>query len=279
MALTIWVKFMITEKMKCRNCKYEKPLNEFKKSTGYGHRYDRDSICLECHRKNYRQIYSTVSGRVGECWRRMKHILLPSGMDRQTFLDTMIPATEEFRKLYPDASPSIKLFQGKLVVYDTGKGAKLNVSNCSAPVVLPLSAEDRNFIASKIVPKQMEEFDQELDEIRKERDAILATLNNKQCGIKKGYLYLLTNPAWPGYIKIGKALDYKKRVGGYQTGSPFRDYIIHYKSKVFDDRAKAENLLEKILEPAAVFPDEDNEWYKQEVDKGIEIFKWVEGQC
>jgi len=271
---------MITEKIKCRNCGDEKLLNEFKKSTGYGHRYDRDSICLECHRKNYRQLYSTVLGRVKECWRRMKHTLLSIGIDYQTFLNTMVPAVEEFRKLYPDASPSIKLFQGKLVVYDTGKGAKLNVSNCyDRPVVLPLSAEDRNFIASKIVPKQITEFDQELDEIRKERDAILATLKNKQCGIKKGYLYLLTNPAWPGYFKVGKSLDYEERVDSYQTGAPFRDYKRHYKSKVFDNRTKAENLLKSILQPAAVFQDKKNEWYKLEIDKGIEIFKWVEGQC
>lgn len=41
-------------------------------------------------------------------------------------------------------------------------------------------------------------------------------------------VYLISNPAWPGWYKIGVALNWKKRWNSYQTGSPFRDYKFEY---------------------------------------------------
>lgn len=44
--------------------------------------------------------------------------------------------------------------------------------------------------------------------------------------MKQKLVYLITNPAWPGWIKIGIASSHKARLSVYQTGSPFRDYKI-----------------------------------------------------
>ena len=40
----------------------------------------------------------------------------------------------------------------------------------------------------------------------------------------EGYVYVVSNPAYPGYVKIGYAGDCGKRLSQFQTGSPYRDY-------------------------------------------------------
>ena len=46
----------------------------------------------------------------------------------------------------------------------------------------------------------------------------------KQTSEKRGFVYIITNPAYPGYVKIGKALDVLSRLNSYHTYSPKRDY-------------------------------------------------------
>ena len=73
-------------------------------------------------------------------------------------------------------------------------------------------------------------------------DAAFTSLQ-KDVKVKEGYVYAISNPAWPDWIKIGMAIDAEDRLNGYQTSSPMRDYeLIH--SVYFDDRNKAERLLE-----------------------------------
>lgn len=47
--------------------------------------------------------------------------------------------------------------------------------------------------------------------------------------IKSGYIYIISNPAHKGYIKIGITDDIKNRLHTYQTGDPNRAYKVeHY---------------------------------------------------
>ena len=46
--------------------------------------------------------------------------------------------------------------------------------------------------------------------------------------IKEGSVYILGNPAWPDWVKVGMALDAEDRLNNYQTGGPFRDYVLYY---------------------------------------------------
>ena len=50
----------------------------------------------------------------------------------------------------------------------------------------------------------------------------------------KGFIYIITNPAWDGFIKIGRASNPKNRLNSYQTSSPLRDYEMNYKVFVND---------------------------------------------
>ena len=44
----------------------------------------------------------------------------------------------------------------------------------------------------------------------------------------KGYLYVIINDSFPGWVKVGTTKNLKKRLQTYQTSSPHRDYQIVY---------------------------------------------------
>jgi hypothetical protein len=60
-----------------------------------------------------------------------------------------------------------------------------------------------------------------------------------------GYLYVITNPAWPGHVKIGRTTNVTSRHRTYQTASPFRDYLLYY-ARWFPDVCSAERTLRQI---------------------------------
>ena len=68
-------------------------------------------------------------------------------------------------------------------------------------------------------------------------------LYNKE---ESGDIYIISNPSWKGWIKVGMAIDAKDRCKQYQTSSPFRDYKLHY-SRFFNDRKDAEKKAHKLL--------------------------------
>lgn len=79
---------------------------------------------------------------------------------------------------------------------------------------------------------------------------------------KEGHVYILTNPAWPEWIKVGMAIDAQDRCSSYQTSSPFRDYTLEYSVSSEDrrtDEAKAHTKLALIAE------DRRGEWFKVSV--------------
>jgi len=73
-----------------------------------------------------------------------------------------------------------------------------------------------------------------------------ASSQNTQTGVKSGYIYVIRNPAWAGYCKVGQAVDADERLRGYQTSSPWRDYTLAGKWFV-QDRRVAERLVHAAL--------------------------------
>jgi len=74
-----------------------------------------------------------------------------------------------------------------------------------------------------------------------------------------GYLYIIENDAFPGWVKIGTTGNLKKRLQTYQTGTPFRNYRIVY-SLEHPEYKLAERRLRETMEPFSL--DRKNEWYK-----------------
>jgi len=74
----------------------------------------------------------------------------------------------------------------------------------------------------------------------------------------EGEVYVITNPAWPEWIKVGMAVDSSDRLKNYQTCSPFRDYNILYSYKVKDRRAEENKVHERLAKEC----NNINEWFK-----------------
>ena len=75
---------------------------------------------------------------------------------------------------------------------------------------------------------------------------------------KEGQVYIITNPNFRDWVKVGMAVDSEDRLNGYQTSSPFRDYAL-YKSWPVSDRRAAESEAHTHLEKTF---DRRGEWFK-----------------
>lgn len=76
-----------------------------------------------------------------------------------------------------------------------------------------------------------------------------------QC--KEGFIYSIGNPAWPNHLKIGMSSNVEKRLAGYQTYSPLRDYYrVHYEF-VLNKRQTEKDILTKFNHSI-----ESGEWLK-----------------
>lgn len=86
--------------------------------------------------------------------------------------------------------------------------------------------------------------------------------------IKEGYVYVITNKAWPDWVKIGMAIDAEDRCNGYQTSSPHRDYILEH-SVYSNDRRKAEQQAHTRATKLAT--ETNGEWFKLTVQQAKEV--------
>jgi len=86
--------------------------------------------------------------------------------------------------------------------------------------------------------------------------------------IKEGYVYAITNPAWPEWVKIGMAVDADDRCNGYQTSSPFRDYTLEH-MVVTNNRRAAEAKAHKSA--AKIAKETRGEWFKLDIKQAKNI--------
>ena len=90
--------------------------------------------------------------------------------------------------------------------------------------------------------------------------------------IRKGvnrpaYVYIITNPAWEGWCKIGKAKDVQSRLNAYQVSSPLRDYVIEFQLRIPDYIVET-NIHEKLVDEGYEYR---NEWFRIELQDAIEL--------
>lgn len=57
-----------------------------------------------------------------------------------------------------------------------------------------------------------------------------------------GYVYIVSNPAWDGWFKVGAAKDAETRLLSYQTGTPFRDYKLEWYLPCSDYKKREEEF-------------------------------------
>jgi len=88
----------------------------------------------------------------------------------------------------------------------------------------------------------------------------------------KGDVYLITNAAWPEWVKVGKAGDANDRLKGYQTSDPFRSYQLHHTVSMAN-RHTAELAAHKALE--ALSEDRRNEWFKVDLATAVRCIEAI----
>jgi len=102
-------------------------------------------------------------------------------------------------------------------------------------------------------------------------DAAFSSLKNYE-DTTEGEVYVITNPAFPDWVKIGMAVDSEDRLKGYQTGDPYRSYKLEF-SRGFDDRRKAESKAHTLAKKSFI---KSGEWFKMSVQDAINVIKGVE---
>ncbi len=88
-------------------------------------------------------------------------------------------------------------------------------------------------------------------------DAAFSSLAKYETSVE-GQVYVIVNPNFSEWVKVGMAVDSEDRLNGYQTSSPFRDYAIVSSWDVNDRRAaetEAHIELQKLYERRS-------EWFK-----------------
>ena len=81
-------------------------------------------------------------------------------------------------------------------------------------------------------------------------DAAFSSLAKYETSVE-GQVYIIHNPNFEGWVKVGMAVDSQDRLNGYQTSSPFRDYELYRCWDVSDRRAteaEAHAELAKVYE-------------------------------
>ena len=76
---------------------------------------------------------------------------------------------------------------------------------------------------------------------------------------KEGFVYIVSNKAFPNFYKIGVTSDIKSRLRTYQTAAPDRDYKIEYYIK-HPDCYTAEQKIRQMMNHFAL--EIKNEWFK-----------------
>jgi hypothetical protein len=103
-------------------------------------------------------------------------------------------------------------------------------------------------------------------------DAAFSSLAKYESSVE-GQVYIIVNPSFPEWVKVGMAVDAADRLNNYQTSSPFRDYVLNYSWDVNDRRAaesEAHSELQKLYERRS-------EWFKCTPEQAQEVVSGIVG--
>ena len=87
----------------------------------------------------------------------------------------------------------------------------------------------------------------------------------------QGQVYIVVNPAWEGWVKVGMAVDAQDRAGNYQTASPYRDYELAH---IVDTQNRRATEAETHARLGDLF-EQRNEWFKCSVEMAKRIIDGV----
>ncbi len=127
----------------------------------------------------------------------------------------------------------------------------------------------RMYVNSKYIPKTHPLY--KPGRYKTFEGAAFASLSNYETSTE-GYVYIITNPSWKGWVKIGMAIDANDRCNQYQTSSPMRDYKLEY-SKQFNHRRTAEAKAHELCANKSI--ENNNEWFKININDAINLIESI----
>ena len=93
-------------------------------------------------------------------------------------------------------------------------------------------------------------------------------------GDEPGLVYVVTNPVWPGWVKVGKTGSMTGRLSSYKTGDPYRRYKEEH-SRFFVECGFAEKEAHAMLNKSKLVTDRKNEWFQTSIAEAIRIIDSV----
>ncbi|WP_370690658.1 GIY-YIG nuclease family protein [Parvibaculum sp.] len=97
-----------------------------------------------------------------------------------------------------------------------------------------------------------------------------ATTGNRP--ISAGFVYVITNRAWPEWVKCGHAISADKRLARYQTYSPMRDFVLVASVPFTNSRA---GEFECHLELARRAHERRGEWFRMNAQAAARVITRV----
>lgn len=82
--------------------------------------------------------------------------------------------------------------------------------------------------------------------------------------VVEGFVYIITHPSWPEFVKIGCAINPESRLGDYQTYCPRRAYSLEHYVYTTNRRASESHVHQLFANQRAA-----GEWFHVPVDAAI----------
>ena len=82
---------------------------------------------------------------------------------------------------------------------------------------------------------------------------------SKKIKKREGYLYIITNSSFPGFVKVGVTENIESRLRNYQTADPKRSYKVEF-FVYHPDAYGAEKRIKEMMKYFAL--SQKNEWFE-----------------
>lgn len=186
------------------------------------------------------------------------------------------PTVQEIQQRYNYTAEFAGKFLKKLE-----KARSTTTTSSTAKHVKPLQQASMQAVVGPVEQKTVEANGRETAPVQMK--AILADIRlrygdeirtkGEQTSAMEGFVYLVTNPCYPGWVKAGMTIDYELRLGTYNTSDPLSRF--EYAELAWTpDRRGAERQLLESLQGIAI--ETRGEWFRmrlQDAQVSFDPFK------
>jgi hypothetical protein len=151
------------------------------------------------------------------------------------------------------------------------KNQKVQIMKFAAQEIMPTKESLR-----KCFPLMSEnKLDAMLNKVKFYRKKLASEMNLENVdGVRNskgnGFVYLVENEMFPGWIKCGMTTNLASRINTYNTNDPLRRFKLISDKKVIDRRLSEKNLIRELGLSASLV---NGEWFRIDKDHALNIFQ------